>query len=184
MHALGAAVLIYYPLPENFFVVAPKWVVLLAALAALVVLELLRHTAGLELPTIRPYESHRVASFVFYGLALVLAVLLFPVAVGAAVVLGTALVDPLAGELRRASRSLAVTFGVPVAAYTGLATTGLAGVGDWPVVPAVALAAGAALLAVGAERPNWPWVDDDLAMTIVPALFLYVAGVVALGYPR
>jgi len=38
-------------------------------------------------------------------------------------------------------------------------------------------------IAVAAERPKWPWVDDDLVMTLVPALFLYAAGVLALGLP-
>jgi len=183
LHVLGAGVLIYYPLPENFFLVAPKWVVLLAALAAVVVLEVLRHTSGLEIPTIRAYESRRVASFVFYALALVLAVLFFPLAIGAAVVLGTAVVDPLAGELRRAFHALPTTVGLPLAAYEGLAVTGLAGIGGWPLVPSVGLAAGAAVIAVAAERPKWPWVDDDLAMTLAPAVFLYVVGVLALGLP-
>ena len=183
LHVAGAAVLIYYAIPSDFFVVAPKSDILLAALTATVVLEVLRHAAGVELPTIRPYELHRVASFVFYALALVLAVLLFPLPIGAAVVLGTAVVDPLAGELRRASRSNAVTFGVPFGVYAGLATAGMAVIGAWPVPSSVALALGAGAIAVAAERPKYPWVDDDLAMTIVPALFLYAVGVLVLGLP-
>jgi hypothetical protein len=184
LHLFGAAVLVYYPLPENFFVVAPKEYVLIAALVAMFVLEVLRHLAGLELPTIRPYEAHRVASFAFYALALVLAVLLFPLPIGAAVVLGTAAVDPIAGELRRGSRPVALTVGVPFAVYALLAFAGLAAVGGWPPLPSAALALAAAPIAVAAERPKLPWVDDDLVMTLVPALFLYLTGVVALGLPH
>ncbi|HYA54280.1 MAG TPA: hypothetical protein VEG42_01595 [Thermoplasmata archaeon] len=184
LHVLGAAVLVYYAIPTDFFVVAPKEDILVAALAAIIVLEVLRHVAGLELPTIRSYESHRVASFVFYALALVLAVLLFPLPVGAAVVLGTAVVDPLAGELRRAQWPTPATWGVPLVAYEALAVAGLALIGAWPLATAGALAAGAAVLAVVSERPKWPWVDDDLAMTIVPAVFLYGTGVLVLGLPR
>ena len=184
MHLLGAAVLVYYFLPDQFFVIAPKVDVLLAALAAMFVLEALRHTVGLELPTIRPYEAHRVASFVFYATALVLAVLLFPLPIGSAVVLGTAAVDPIAGELRRRSRSLAVTVAVPFAAYALLAFTGLAGIGGWPPLVSAVLALAAAPIAVVAERPKWPWVDDDLAMTLLPGLFLYGVGAVALGLPH
>ena len=183
MHSAGAAVVVYYVVPDNFFVVAPKADVLLAALAAVFVLEALRHAVGLELPTVRPYEEHRIASYVFYALALVLAVLLFPKPIGAAVVLGTAIVDPIAGELRRRNRSALVTVGTPLAVYWLLATAGLAGVGRWPLVESLALAAAAAPIAVAAERPKWPWVDDDLVMTLVPALFLYGVGVALLGLP-
>jgi len=184
LHLLGASVLVYYVVPENFFLVAPKEDVLIAALVAMFVLEALRHSVGLELPTVRPYEAHRIASFVFYSLALVLAVLLFPVPIAAAVVLGTAAVDPLAGELRRRGGPLPVTVGVPIMVYAALAIVGLAVVGDWPLGASVLLALAAAVVAVAAERPKWPWVDDDLAMTLVPAVLLYVLGVVALGLPR
>lgn len=183
LHVAGAGVLIYFALPDWFFLVAPKEYVLLAALAAMFLLELVRHTSGLELPSLRPYETTRVASYVFYALALVIAVLLFPLPIAAAVVLGTAIVDPVAGELRRASSSALVTVGVPLAAYEVLGVIGLSGIGHWPLPTSAALALGAGGLAVAAERPKWPWVDDDLAMTILPALFLFGTGVLALGLP-
>jgi len=184
LHVLGAAVLVYYLLPDDFFVVAPKEYVLLAALLAMFVLEALRHAVGLQLPTIRPYEAHRVASFAFYALALVLAVLLFPRPIGAAVVLGTAVVDPLAGELRRRGGSTLTTVLTPFAVYAVLAFAGLAVVGDWPIAISAALALVAAPIAVAAERPKWPWIDDDLVMTLAPAVFLYAVGVWGLGLPR
>ena len=181
MHALGAAVLVYYVVPDNFFLIAPKEDVLLAALAAVFVIEVLRHTVGLELPTVRPYEARRVGSYVFYALALVIAILVFPKPIGAAVVLGTAIVDPVAGELRGRGGSPLLTVGVPLVLYWLLAAAGLAGVGRWPLLDSAALAAVAAPIAVAAERPKWPWVDDDLVMTVVPALVLYALGVLVLG---
>ena len=184
LHALGAAVLVYEVVPERFFVIAGKEWVLLAALAAVLVLEALRHTVGLELPTIRPYESHRVGSFAFYAVALVLAVLLFPLPIAAAIVLGTALVDPLAGELRIAGRFPGAYPAVPLVAYSVLAWTGLAVIGSWPALPSAGLAVLAAPIAVVAEGRKIPWVDDDLAMTLVPGLVLYVLGALALGLPR
>ena len=183
LHLFGALVLVYYAVPNNFFVVAPKADILLAALRVMFVLEALRHAVGLELPTIRPYETHRIASFVFFALALVLAVLLFPLPIAAAVVLGTAIVDPVAGELRRQSNSPVLTVGLPVAAYGLLAFVGLAAIGGWPAGPSALLAVVAAPIAVAVERPKWPWVDDDLMMTFLPGLFLYAAGVLALGLP-
>jgi dolichol kinase len=183
LHGLCAIVLLYYLLPENFFLIAPKWVILLAALAAVLFLEVLRHAAGLELPTIRAYEQRRIASFAFFAVALVIAVLLFPMPVGAAVVLGTALVDPLAGELRTYRARPTVQWGAPIAAYFALAWVGLAVVGRWPAIPSVALALIAAPVAIVVERRMGTWLDDDLLMTLVPALLLLGLGVYALHLP-
>ena len=184
MHSCGAAILVYYAVPNDFFVIAPKVDILLAALAAMLVLEVLRHTVGLELPTLRAYEHRRVASFVFFSVALVIAVLLFPLPIGAAIVLGTALVDPIAGELRRESPSPLLWLGLPLLAYALLAFVGMVAIGNWPPGPAALLAVAAAPIAIAAEWPKYPWVDDDLVMTVVPGLFLYAAGVLALGLPH
>ncbi|MGD0256314.1 MAG: hypothetical protein ABSB90_00305 [Thermoplasmata archaeon] len=183
LHGLCAAILFYYLLPEEFFLFAPKEVVLVLALVAVLLLETLRHLAGLELPTIRPYEQRRVASFAFFAVAIVVAILLFPEPIAAAVVLGTALVDPLAGELRIARVRAAGLWAVPVAAYAGLAFVGLALIGRWPVLDSLGLALLAAPIAVAVERPKTRWVDDDLAMTFVPAVVLYVVAVLVLRLP-
>jgi len=183
MHTSGSLVLLYYAVPVDFFVIAPKVDILLAALAAMFVLEILRHVAGLELPTLRPYESKRVASFLFFSVALVVAVLLFPLPIAAAVVLGTSLVDPIAGELRSQRARPLLAVGLPLGAYGLLAFVGMAAIGGWPAGDSAVLALLTAPLAVAAERPKWSWMDDDLVMTVVPALFLYAVGVLALGLP-
>lgn len=184
LHVVGAAALVYYPLPTNFFLIAPKEYVLLAALAAVLIVEGLRHAVGLELPTIRPYEEGRVGSFAIFGTAIVIAILVFPLPIACAVVLGTALVDPLAGELRRSERYRRADLVAPYLAYAGLAFVGLAVLGSWPVLPSVGLALLAAAIAVAVERPKVWWYDDDFAMTLVPAVVLYGVGVLALGWPR
>lgn len=183
LHGLGAAVLVYGPLPNHVFVVAPKVDILLLALAAVLLLEVLRHFAGLRLPTIRPYEERRVGSYALYAISLVGAVLLFPFPIAAAVVLGVALVDPLAGELRAPGGSLLRYPGAPLAAYAVLAFVGLAVLGSWPIGPSALLAVVAAPVAVAVEYPKLSWWDDDVTMTFVPALLLYALGVVVLGLP-
>ncbi len=183
LHVLGAAALVYYLLPEEAFVVAPKWEVLLAALVAVLVLEVLRHKAGLELPTIRPYEARRVASFAFFAVAVVAAILLFPPPIAVAVVLGTAIVDPLAGELRDSPHYRPLYPLIPFGIYTGLAFGALVAVGNWPPPDAFFFAVVAAGLALLAERPKYRWGDDDFVMTFAPALVLYTFGVLAAGLP-
>jgi hypothetical protein len=184
LHAIGAAVLVYYPLPTDFFLIAPKEYVLLAALFAVYVLEALRHLVGLQLPTIRPYEEgNRIGSFAIFGTAIVLAILIFPLPIACAVVLATALVDPLAGEMRRSPRFRGWDLAVPYVAYWGLALVGLTVMGRWPAVPSIGLAAIAGAIGVAVERPKVWWYDDDFAMALVPAVVLFVLGVMVLGLP-
>ncbi|MGP8078514.1 MAG: hypothetical protein ACLQD8_08640 [Thermoplasmata archaeon] len=184
LHGIVALVLVYYALPDGIFVVAPKRTILLLALAVILSLELFRHAGVLELPTIRPYESGRLGSYAFYALAVVGAIVLFPEPIAAAVVLGTALIDPFAGELRSRPSIARAYPGAALAAYWDLAFVGLALIGRWPVLDSAGLALLAAPIALAAEWPTISWLDDDLAMTFVPALALYLVGVVALGLPR
>ncbi|MGA8542889.1 MAG: hypothetical protein WB947_05045 [Thermoplasmata archaeon] len=183
LHAIGAVVLVYYVLPTNFFLIAPKEYILLVALAAVLIVEGLRHAIGLQLPTIRPYEEGRVGSFAIFGTAIVIAILVFPLPIACAVILGTALVDPLAGELRRDPRHRGWDLMLPFVAYSALAFVGLAVMGRWPALPSVGLAVVAGAIGVAVERPKVWWYDDDFAMALVPAVVLYVLGVLALGLP-
>jgi hypothetical protein len=182
-HCLGALLLIYYVLPAGVFVLVSKEEVLLAALAAAWIMEGARHVFKFDLPMIRPYEERRVASYAFYATALAGAVLLFPLPIAATVILGTSLVDPLAGELRLSHR-----FGgwyplLPFVVYAALAVLGLSFLGGWDLRWAAPLAIVAAGIALAVEYPKIPWIDDDLAMTFVPAIALYVVGVIVLGLP-
>ena len=183
LHASGASALLYFAVPKDFFLVLSKETVLLLVLAFVLLLEVLRHTVGLELPTLRPYETQRIGSYVFYALALTGAILLFPFPIAAAVVLGTSLVDPLAGELRAAPKFRRLYPGLPLVADWLLAFVGLGVLGGWPLADSAGLALLAAPVAIAAEWPKLSWIDDDLAMTFLPALALYAAGVVGLGLP-
>lgn len=182
LHGGGAVILIYYLLPADLLVIAPNFVILLLALVTIFILEGLRLRGLLEVPTLRPYEQHRLASYAYFALALVLAVLLFPPPIAAAVVLGTSLIDPLIGELRRSPSYRGTYPGIPVALYTAFAFLAFIGFGEWAPLPALSLAALAAVLALLAERPKWALVDDDLAMTLVPAVAVYVIVGLAPGF--
>jgi hypothetical protein len=175
LHMLGGLAVVYLVLPSDVFVVVSKEDVLLAALAIVLALEALRHLAHWELPTIRPYESHRIASFAFYAIALVAALLLFPRPIAAAVILGTAFIDPLLGELRLRSDRFASTAVPGGVAYAAIAFVAMGAFGGGWTVPVAGLALLAAVLAVAAEWPTWGPLDDDLAMTLVPGAVLTVA---------
>ena len=183
MHLGGALVLLYYPVPSAWLGPVPKEALLLGALGAVVALEVARLVGHVELPTIRGYEARRPASYLYYAVGLVLAVLVFPEGIAVAVVLGVAFVDPLAGELRSQVRWARLAPALPLAVYAALAVGALREVGPWPWPAAVGLGVVASGVAVGVERLRHAWLDDDLTMTVAPALFLYVTGVLALGLP-
>jgi hypothetical protein len=184
LHGTGAFVLVYYLVPNGFFVLVPKETVLLLVLAAVLAIEVARHAIGLELPTLRPYETRRIGSYAFYSIALAGAILLFPVPIAAAVVLGTAFVDPFAGELRAEPTRARFYPVAPFVLYAALAVVVLVAVGRWPLLDAVVLGLLAAAVALAAEWPTVPWLDDDLAMTFAPALVLYAVGTLSLGLSR
>lgn len=172
LHLVGGLVLLYYLLPPGFFLVLSVEEVLLLGLAAVLLLEAARHLAGVELPTIRPYERRRVASYAFYAVALTVVVIVFPRPVAWAAVLGVAIVDPLLGELRPRSRSAWTLVVLPVAVYAALAGSALSIVGGYAPLAAGLGGGLMALVGVAVERPKLRVVDDDLAMTLAPAVAL------------
>jgi hypothetical protein len=185
LHFVGAAVLVYYLLPPRFFLVLSNEYALLLALAAVLGMEALRLRAGLELPTIRPWERHRVASYAYFAVALVVAVLAFPKAIAVAVVIGTAFVDPLIGELRlRSDIGRRWLWGIPFVAFGLITWDALIGVGHWGVAPAFLAAAVAGAIGTAVERPKLPYYDDDMAMVLAPGIALAVWIWLWPGFPR
>jgi hypothetical protein len=176
LHLAGLAVLLYYAIPENFFLLLPKEIVLVLALAMVLALEGMRLAHRLEMPTIRPHEEGRVASFALYGIGLTAAVLIFPRPTAVAVVLGVAFVDPLAGELRlRTSLPGWGLWALPVLVYAVLASLSLEILGAWHWPAALIAGVGLGILATAVERPKLKWYDDDLGMTLIPAAALTLA---------
>jgi dolichol kinase len=174
LHLFGGLALVYYLVPSNFFVLLPKWVVLLVLLAVIVTVEALRHSAGLELPTIRPFETHRIGSYAFYSAALAIALLFFPEPIAVAVILGAAIVDPLIGELRLRPTARSYYPLVGGVVYVGLAYPAFWLVGGWTVTASLVFALVAAALAITVEWPKRSWWDDDLTMILVPGLILWL----------
>ncbi len=184
LHFVGAIVLLYYLLPPRFFLILTNEEALLLALAAVLVMEALRLRAGLELPTIRPWERNRVASYAYFAVALVVAVLAFPRPVAFAVVIGTALIDPLIGELRlRRGIGRRWLWGLPLALYAVIALGCFLGVGGWSLGPAIAAAGVAGVIAIAVERPKLPYYDDDMAMTLAPGIALSLGLYLWPGFP-
>jgi hypothetical protein len=184
LHLFGLAVLLYYVLPAMILPWLPTEVLLLAALGLVLVLEASRLALGVELPTIRDYERARVASYTWFAVGLVVAVLLFPRAIAVAAVLGTGVVDPLIGELRLSEERRRWYPAAPALVYFGLATSAFLFVGRWHWIPAVGAAGAMAAVALAIERPKRAWLDDDFTMTMLPGIVLTVAVALAPWLPN
>ena len=176
LHLGGLVVLAVYVVPAGTFGPVPVKAVPVLGLAVLLALEAYRWRGGVELPTLRAHEHGRMASYAYYGIALVIAVLVFPEPIAVAVVLGAALVDPLLGELRLRSGNRHLHAAVGVATYTVLAAVPISALGEVPVITAGALGLLGGAVAVAVEGPDsLVPLDDDLAMIVVPGLLLAAA---------
>jgi hypothetical protein len=182
LHLAGAAVLLVYLLPRNIFLVAPTDEVLLLALAMVLVLEIGRRVAHLELPTIRPHESDRMASYAYFAIALTASVELFPEYLALAVVLGAVVLDPLLGELRLRGWTRYPAASVGVLLYVVLGLPGFWKFGPWGAILPIPMLVAAGAIAVLVEGPRslLP-LDDDAAMVLVPGLVLAVLGWLTFG---
>ena len=172
LHAGGALTLIYYAFPPHLLIVIPNWAIPIAALVALLVVDGLRLAGRLEVPEIRPHERVRLASYSYFGIAIMVSLVLFPEPIAFAVILGTAIVDPIIGESRGTPAGAAFYPVLPFVVYFALATVSLVGVGHASLLTASLFAAVAGAVAIASERPQWTYLDDDLMMTVIPGLVL------------
>jgi hypothetical protein len=135
------------------------WVVI----AVVVVLEAWRLSAGVLLFGQRANEVKRISAFAWGAVSLSIVLLSTTSQFAYPIIASCALADPLIGEMRRRRWSaywvgwlglllLAIIWGVAVR-YWELSWW-------WVVVMAP--------LTVAAEWPNWPWIDDNGLMQLVP----------------
>jgi len=173
VHMMIALTPLYYLIPVDVpFIGVERWVLLICFFLTVALFESIRLLKGFSLFGLRPHETRSIASFVWAAAGITLALWLFPHEVATTALVGMALVDPLAGELRSRSKQNLVTIGVPVAVYFAIAATILYWLGDQPPFFLVTVSIIGATSAVGAERFKIPRIDDDFLMIVVPCLMM------------
>lgn len=171
MHALIALAPLYYLIPVELSPLGVKrWMLLIAFLGVMIAFEALRLAKGITFMGLRPHEKTQIASFVWAAAGVVLTLWLFPQEIASVALVGMALVDPLAGEMRRSGGKDIRTVSVSLLAYFALALFVLVVVGPCELLGCAALAAVGAALAIPSEWFDVPHVDDDFTMLLVPAL--------------
>lgn len=173
LHASFALSLAYYAVPDPVpGLGAPRGALSLLGVALVGVVEAVRIRKGWTLPLMRDYERRWVAGYFWLGSGCVLALVLFPKPLAVAAILGTALVDPLIGELRpRLGIDAAAAAGF--AAWAALATLSSTFSGTLLAPPLIAAGAAAAVLSEGRRIPRF---DDDLLMTLAPLIVMIALG--------
>lgn len=164
-----AAAPLYYLLPEHLAFGMPRWSLLVIFLGSIIAFESYRHLKGFMFIGLRPHEKHQIASFVWAAAGIALVLWAFPPDIASAALVGMAIVDPLAGEMR--SRGFGDKNGVIVslAAYLALCGGVLLLANARSAVEMVVMCPAAALIAVASERVKVTCMDDDFLMSVLPA---------------
>lgn len=173
LHCLMALAPAYYLLPTEIPVLGvDRWVLLIAFILIVSLVESVRLLMGWTFFGLRPHERNQIASFVWAAVGVTAALWLFREDVATAAIIGWALVDPLAGELRRLRPHSTVAIAVPVAVYIALAGPTLYLWGSLSVLSVVLVSTIGAATAVAAEREKIRYIDDDILMIVLPCLMM------------
>jgi len=164
IHISSAGLLSYYLLPPDMYGAGlPRELVVLAFLVPVLAVEAYRWARRPVILGLRENETKRVSAVAWGAVGLAVAFVLFPQKIVVPCVLGMAFVDPLIGELR-AGWPRGYPY-LPLALYYLICL--LAGLGWAPSLVASAVA-------LGAEAPKIPQIDDDFRMLVVPLVALWL----------
>lgn len=170
VHALIALAPAYYAIPVNLpFIGWHRWTLVVVFFSGVMLFEAYRLRKGITFLGLRPHERNQIASFAWAAAGITAVLWLCPHDIAAAALVGMALVDPLAGEMRAAGYRDRSAVSVSLAVYFVLCAAVLTLWDLRPDAHALLLSAVAAALGVASERVKVRHVDDDFLMLVVPA---------------
>ena len=170
VHWVLSLAIIYYWLPDPLFIEGfHRWYVLLGAVLIACTVEFARLKRKKIFPGMRSYEESRIASYVYAVIGVAVVLSISPDIVGVPCILGMALCDPLAGELRYAKVKEIKIAAFTAVAYAFIALFSLAILRAEPFTM-VLLIVVMTPLAVLSEQVDIKHLDDDLTMLVVPAV--------------
>ena len=169
VHSLIALTPLYYLIPEEIEPVGiHRWHILVLFFLSIAGFELVRLRRGLRVPGLRQHESNAIASFAWAAAGITIGLWLLPMELATPVLVGLALVDPMAGELRRITPARVPQVGLPALAYFVICLSALIVMSETGFTLSLLVSLSGALSAVGIERLHIRYIDDDLLMVIVP----------------
>lgn len=172
-HTFAASFLFYYLLPDEEWINVIKIVVPIILVLCMIVIEYRRLRGSLDHQRffgLRNYEKKRPASYLYFGIAVLLLFLLFPQQIVIPCLLCAAFTDPIIGETRYyLGKKKAYVIGFIISLFFFLITWYQA---DWWVLILVAVIGASAAL-VG-EAKKLRFIDDDFMIQMLPAVLLWL----------
>ena len=170
-HTFSASFLIYYILPAETWIINGKILGATTIIICFFILETLRLHRKIRNITIfglRDYEQDRPASYLYFGIGLLILLLFFPQQIAIPCILCASLGDPIIGEIRiRLNKKTAALIGFLIFMsffyITWNQTT------FWTLLIIMLIGATTALIG---ETQKFFWIDDDFMIQILPALTL------------
>lgn len=170
-HTFAASFLFYYLLPDEEWMNAIKIVVPISIVFCMIVIEYRRLRGTLDHQRffgLRSYEKKQPASYLYFGIAVVLLFLLFPQQIAIPCILCASFTDPIIGETRHYfGKTRAYAIGFIVSLFFFFITWYQA---DWWILILVSVI-GAAGALIG-EAKKLRLIDDDFMIQMLPALLL------------
>ncbi len=172
-HTFAASFLFYYLIPDGEWVTSIKIVFPIIIVSCMMVIEYRRLRGSLDHQRffgLRNYEKKRPASYLYFGIAVLLLFLLFPQQIAIPCILCAAFTDPIIGEAR-------YHFGKKKAYIAGFIFSMLFFLITWYQSPWWTLILVSVIGAIGAvigEAKKLRFFDDDFMIQMLPALFLWL----------
>jgi len=172
-HTFAASFLFYYLLPDEEWMNAIKIVVPILIVFCMIAIEYRRLRGTLDHQRffgLRSYEKKQPASYLYFGIAVVLLFLLFPQQIAIPCILCASFTDPIMGETRHYfGKTKAYIIGFIVSLFFFCITWYRA---DWWILLLVSVI-GATGALIG-EAKKLRLIDDDFMIQILPAILLFV----------
>ena len=172
-HTFAASFLLYYILPDEEWINMTKIVIPTIIVICMVVIEYHRLRGGFEKQRffgLRSYEKRRPASYLYFGVAVLLLFLFFPQQIAIPCILCASLTDPLIGESRHyLKKQHAYLIGFVVSVFFFVLTWYQV---EWWVLILVGFV-GASGAVIG-EAKKLSFLDDDFMIQMLPAILLFL----------
>lgn len=170
-HTFAASFLFYYLLPDEEWIGFIKIVLPTIIVVCMVVIEYQRIRGGVDHHRffgLRSYEKKRPASYLYFGVAVLLLFVFFPQQIAIPCILCASFIDPLIGESRYyLGKRRATIIGFSLSFLFFLLTWYKA---EWWVLMLVPFIGATA--AVYGETKKLAFLDDDFMIQMLPALLL------------
>jgi len=185
-HTFGASFILYYLLPDLYWINILKIWIPILLLFFIFILEYLRINGKIDSNYffgLRLYEKKRIGSYLFFGIAVFILLLFFPQQIAVPCILCASIADPIMGEVRQ-------RFGTKKVYLVGFLICILLFFVTWYkadlLIVFIVSLIGASGAVIG-ETKKLKFLDDDFMIQMVPAILLLIiwffAGYLGLGLP-